>query len=126
MLLQLAQLRGGLQSIGVTNNDTWNVITSTALNSIPSLRRRILDYLVEVPDLLPTARTIGDAIGYFGGAVQRALEDLSAHGLAERHSSDIGEDRWIASKLTRDCCTQLSGGRVAPREPNADWWRRLK
>jgi hypothetical protein len=42
----------------------------------------------------------------FGGAVQRALEDLAAHELVERRSSDTGEDRWTLSELVRDCAAQ--------------------
>jgi hypothetical protein len=99
---ELAQLRSGLQAIGLDDDETWRVTQAAALDGIPVLRRKILDWLAAHPELNTTADDIENAIGHLGSATKRALEDLTAHRVLDRDSVANGPPRWSLSNWSRE------------------------
>jgi hypothetical protein len=55
------------------------------------------------PGTMFTAAQVGDRVGLPTSAAGRVLEDLAAHGVAERHSGYRGAQHgWTASQWLRD------------------------
>ena len=67
-----------------------------AADSVPLLRRQALEHL-ETLQILAETSLIAQKLGLPTNTVRRALEDLAAHGLAQRHSQGSGKtDLWEA------------------------------
>lgn len=90
--------------------EAWDVVEKAGLDSIPVLRRALLDELVRAAgDPLPTA-AFAERLDYPTGTVRRGLEDLTAHQFACRVSRGSGggkggggsADTWAATELTLD------------------------
>lgn len=86
LVVVLARLLAGLHAIGVDPDTAWRVVGTAALDSIPALRRAVVNTLSAVEAELATAK-IAEATGYPKNTTERALEDLVAHGVvtANRH-----------------------------------------
>ncbi len=101
MALVLLRLRNALRAIGVDDTTAWQLIAKCALDSMPAIRRSVLDVLM-------TANTsstgdIARAIGYPTTTTRRALEDLNGHGVTTRASQGEGKaDLWTADTWARD------------------------
>jgi CRP-like cAMP-binding protein len=100
----LARMLGSLRIIGVTDEWAWRTVAKLALDSIPQIRRDVLEHLVDQSIPVTTA-TVCEACGYPKRTAERALEDLVAHGLVtvkrygpgkatEWRISEWAEDRW--------------------------------
>lgn len=94
LLLNLKGLYSGLLVIGVPPAEAWELIVRVGFDSIPSLRRSILDGLINATDLL-SPKTLADQVGCSASAVRRTLEDLRAHGLVGcEDGKGPHADRW--------------------------------
>lgn len=101
LVVVLARLLAGLDAIGATRETGWQVVTKAALDSIPALRLSALRDLHERDEPVETA-TVATELGYPTTTMKRALEDLAAHGLAERVKQGKGKaDMWAISSLAR-------------------------
>lgn len=99
LFLNLKGLFSGLLAIGVPRGPAWHIVLRVGFDSIPGLRRSILELLID-PRKFMYPHAIADRTGCSKTAVERALEDLQAHGL-------VGGER--------------GGGRVASRWGLTDW-----
>jgi hypothetical protein len=101
LIVVLARLLDGLDAIGVDRDVGWNVVTRSALDSMPALRRALLDELL--PESAPVkTSTLAETIGYPSKTTHRALEDLVAHGLVKRRAGGQGKaDVWTLSEWAR-------------------------
>jgi hypothetical protein len=122
VLRVLIGLVGGLRAIGAGPITTWDLVTRTALDSIPGLRTSCLRALLSEREPAWTS-TVGDRLGYPAKTVLRALEDLAAHGLIV----GVGRDgqRWSLTDTTRERMQALDmepWGSVAAADagPDAD------
>jgi hypothetical protein len=98
----LERLLAGLDVIGTDRADAWRVVTSAALDSIPALRRSVLDLLATRDDEAETS-TIAEALGYPTSTARRTLEDLTAHELVRRVKHGEGKaDTWLLGPWARD------------------------
>lgn len=98
----LERLLAGLDSIGTARPDSWRVVTRAALDSIPAIRRAVLDQLATYEDEVETSG-VAEALGYPTGTTRRTLEDLAAHGLIKGHKHGEGTaDTWTLGDWTRD------------------------
>jgi len=95
----IAQLLGGLRVLGVDEDECWRLLASMALDAMHSLRRRVLDVLVQSDLPLATASVAGRGSRPDQTAV-RHLEDLTALGAIEM----VGRcpDRWTPSAWCLD------------------------
>ena len=101
LVLTLAQLLTGLDVIGLRRDDALNLVRTVAKHSAPAIRLDLLDLLVAESEPLETTE-VGSRLRYPTSTVRRALEDVQAHGLAERIVEGQGKAHlWRASRWTR-------------------------
>ena len=93
--LVLLRLWNGLRAIGLDEQRTRDVVAKAALDSMPQVRRQVLQALVERSGRVVLS-DLAEAIGYPVTTSRRACEDLAGHGLVERIHSGNG-DKWRAS-----------------------------
>ncbi len=103
MLAGLRLQYGALVVVGADEDEAWRVTAKMAWDSIPKPRRLALDALWTQPaGVLPSTAIVADAIGLPTGPTHRALDDLAAHRLVERHSADRGEHGWGLAPWCRE------------------------
>jgi hypothetical protein len=102
MALVLLRLRNALLAIGLDDATAWRLIAKCALDSMPAIRRSVLELLVSATSPSSTS-DIGRCIGYPTTTTRRALEDLAGHGIVNRTSTGQGQaDIWTASPWATD------------------------
>jgi hypothetical protein len=98
----LAALLDGITALGVTREHAWRVVTKCALDSIPAIRRTMLDALLNRDKAAETA-AIAESAGYPTITARRALEELTIYGLAVRTRMGKGKsDLWSLSQEARE------------------------
>jgi hypothetical protein len=118
LVVVLARLLGGLHALGADQDTAWRVVGTAALDSIPALRRAVMDGLVAAEDELPTAK-LAEAIGYPKRTTERALEDLVAHGVVvvSRHGQGKATtwrlSDWAAESYAAATSPEMSGGTLS-------------
>lgn len=98
MLAQLWQAAGRL---GLARSEAWAMVRRVGLDSIPKLRRLVLDVLARqiTP---PNTTAIAEAVEHPTRTTRRALEDLTAHRVIRRLAGGEGKaDRWELTERTR-------------------------
>ena len=101
LVVVLARLLVGLDAVGASRDNAWPIITKAALDSIPSVRRDVMDVLQATGQPLET-RSIATQIGYPTTTARRSLEDLAAHGIVNRYSHGDGKsDDWDLTPFAR-------------------------
>lgn len=101
MALVLLRLLNGLRAIGVDAGQAWALTTKCALDSMPAIRRTVLERLVAQPEPITTV-DLAEDLGYPTNTARRALEDLAVHGVLVRTPQGQGRaDLWRASEWTR-------------------------
>lgn len=96
----LLRLLNALRALGVDDGTAWDVLTKTALDSMPSIRRKVMDVLARLDEDAPTS-DVAQAIGYPAKTTHRALEDLAVHGVLTRRPGPRNGDVWSLSPWTR-------------------------
>jgi hypothetical protein len=98
----LAQFWRASGLLGLSRPDAWALVGRIGLDSIPKLRRNVLDYLATAITA-PSTTTIAEAVEHPSRTTRRALEDLAAHRVVRRLAGGEGKaDRWELSEQTRD------------------------
>jgi hypothetical protein len=101
LVKQLERLNAGLGAIGLSSGASWQAVTRVALDSVPKLRRAVLDELERVGKQLTTSE-MAVLVGHPTRTTRRALEDLTAHHVVERESGGDGKaDLWSLSSWAR-------------------------
>jgi hypothetical protein len=118
LVAQLERLLVALGTLGVDATDAWQVIQGCAFDSIPQLRRKILELLVTTGEKLNTT-AIGEKVAHPHKTTRRALEDLQVHGLVTMHAGGEGKAHlWEAAEWTQKLWqTATTWPEVSP-EPN--------
>lgn len=102
-LLGLRRLLGGLEAIGCTSAEAWEVIDAVTLDSMPATRRRLLEALMATTEPTKTA-PLATSTELPTRTASRHLEDLALLRLAVRtKTSDASNapDLWQPSDLAR-------------------------
>ncbi|MGO9334264.1 MAG: hypothetical protein ACLQCU_09515 [Acidimicrobiales bacterium] len=100
LALVLLRLWNGLVAIGVDNATTRHLITKCALDSMPQLRRQVIEHLITRGRLATPA--LADLIGYPTLTTRRGCEDLAGHGVLERERQGQGKaDIWSVALWAR-------------------------
>jgi hypothetical protein len=101
IIKQLGQLWRACGVLGLGTAESWEVVRRCALDSIPKLRGAVIRYLAGLSGPANTT-TVGIGVVHPTKTVKRALEDLAAHGVAERESGGQGRaDLWQLSDGAR-------------------------
>ena len=101
IVIVLARLLAGLDAIGCNRDTGWRVIVKAALDSIPAIRRDTINTLYATDATLDTTQ-VAEAILYPPTTARRALEDLTAHGITDKHPGGKGKaDFWTLSGFAR-------------------------
>lgn len=110
LVVVLARLLAGLDSIGVPRDAGWRVVLKAGLDSIPAIRRDVMNVL-HGADALETSK-VGEAVSYPTTTTRRALEELEAHGIADRRTGGQGTAHmWSLSGFARQ---QLAAATTVP------------
>jgi hypothetical protein len=92
--LVLLRLWNGLRAIGLDERTTRSLVAKAALDSMPQVRRQVLETLIGRSAEVAT-NEIGETIGYPATTTRRACEDLAGHGVLARISGGKGNaDHW--------------------------------
>ena len=101
LIVVLARLLAGLDSIGAPRELAWRIVAKVALDSIPAIRLSVLDVLMGEEETTTTA--VAEALGYPSATARRALEDLTAHGLVRCDKQGQGKaDVWTLDPWARE------------------------
>ncbi len=102
LVVVLARLLAGLDAIGCPRDTGWQVVTKAALDSIPEIRRNAIEVLY-LSGLPVDTGSIAENLRYPTTTTRRALEDLTAYGIARREPGGNGKsDRWELSDFARE------------------------
>ena len=100
----LERLWAGCESVGLSTDDAWKVVERIAFDSIPKLRRLVLDALAKgsTPATLTTTE-VSDLVAHPSRTTRRALEDLAAHRVVHKLGGGEGKaDRWVMAEWAFD------------------------
>jgi DeoR-like helix-turn-helix domain len=100
----LERMLAGMDAIGVDREDAWRVVAKAALDCIPAIRRSALWLLRERGAL--TTRDVAEVLDYPTATARRALEDLTAHGIASRSGDRGRSNRWALTEWARGRLTE--------------------
>ena len=132
LALVLLRLWNGLVAIGADEATTRHLVTKCALDSIPQLRRQVIEHLMVSHRLATPA--IADLIKYPTLTTRRACEDLAGHGVLKRERQGQGRadiwsvalwarSRWpSASEMSQESrgdaqsASEMSGGMIRAQE----------
>lgn len=89
LALVLLRLLNGLTAIGVDQATAWQLITKAALDSMPAVRRIVLEAVRTETGPIETS-ALAKSIGYPKTTARRALEDLAAHGILASSQAEGG------------------------------------
>jgi hypothetical protein len=107
----LTQLWCAAGLLGLERPAAWQMVLRVGLDSIPKLRRSVLDYL-EKSAAPATTTEIAEAVEHPAQTTRRALEDLTAHHVTVRYAGGPGKaDKWALSAKT---CEWLSAWATFP------------
>ena len=113
---QLLKMLNSLRAIGVEDTEAWRLTIKCALDSIPNLRRQVLEFLLASERPLSTLAIAGN-LGYPEPTVRRALEDLKAHDVLRRDKVQLNNaNLWQVSDWVRDRWSKLPGVTVVPAQ----------
>jgi hypothetical protein len=100
LAITLDRLLDGLLAIGADTDTAWKVVEAAALDSIPAIRRKAMRALIDAEDELRTSE-IAEATGYPVRTIERTLDDLVAHGIADVTRRGPGKPTtWASSQWT--------------------------
>ena len=102
LALVLLRLLNGLRAIGLDAGAAWPLVVKCALDSMPALRRKVLEDLLR-RSTPATTTEISEAVRHPTTTARRALEDLAAHDIAQRIPQGPGQaDIWQMTPWARD------------------------
>jgi len=101
LALVLLRLWNGLLAIGADEATTRHLVTKAALDSMPQLRRQVIEQLIARGRL--GTPVLADLIGYPTLTTRRGCEDLAGHGVLERERGGGAKpDLWSVTDWVRD------------------------
>jgi len=109
IIVVLKRLLQGMEAIGCDTETAWGVTTKVALDSMPQLRRQLLEFLEDETDAVETG-VLAEMAQCPTTTTRRALEDLQVYRLIERSSQGSGKsDVWWLSDFTHDRLSEIGG-----------------
>src|SRR5207248_4679944 len=78
--------------LGVDRANAWHIVRKAALDSMPALRRSVLEELHRAEAATDT-NAVAKAVRYPSSTTRRALEDLTAHEIGRASCREEGRSR---------------------------------
>lgn len=113
----LQQLYIGMETVGVPEKWRWRLLTKVAMDSMPRIRRMLIEAVKGGEQGYPELRKV---IGCSQPVIRRAVEDLELHGVLERHlekgglvmegDDDIKIKVKLSSWMQKEMKTAMKGG----------------
>lgn len=97
----LGRLYTGLRVIGTDAPTAWRIVAKSALDCMPKNRRAVFDALAAAADWRQTDQ-LALAVRLPTTSVRRSVEELTAHGVAERQKRVKNADAWRLTAWTMD------------------------
>ncbi len=94
----LGQLLIGMDYIGVPAGTRWRLLTKLALDSMPRLRKMVLEAVV-VNHL--TVEELRPVLGVGLSVVKRTIEDLEIHGIVRRQMGKVSLTDWMEERCIK-------------------------
>jgi len=92
----LAQLLVGMDAIGVPEPVRWKLLTKVAMDSMPLVRRRIIDAVAQAKTPL-TVEELQPVAEVSMGLIKRTVEDLTIHGIVQVNGGKVSFTEWMKS-----------------------------
>ena len=119
LALVLLRLLNGLRAIGLDAGTAWPLVVKCALDSMPALRRKVLEDLLRRTTPASTTE-VGEAVRHPTTTARRSLEDLAAHDITQRIPQGPGQaDVWQLTPFARDRWPTIPEMSVAETEARA-------
>jgi hypothetical protein len=115
LALILLRLLKALRALGADDDDAWAVVEKSALDCVPAIRRRVAEALLDV-DEKATAQ-LATEVDYPTSTTRRALEDLTAHGLAKRRKQHVKTEKGTGTVIDYWRLTDFTLSRWPQRFP---------
>src|SRR5262245_15783217 len=116
----LAQLWRAAGLLGLPQQDAWTLVRRVGMDSVPKLRREVLDYLNGCI-VAKSTTDIAEQVEHPSRTTRRALEDLTAHRVVRRIAGGEGKaDRWQLNEQAKtwldlaDETLPVSSGSIPP------------
>lgn len=96
----LRRIYGGLEAIGVNENNRWNICSRIATDCAPAIRLPVMKALLTANGTPQRTSRIAQQVGMVTKTAHRILEDLALLSIAERSKlsdADNSPDLWSAS-----------------------------
>jgi hypothetical protein len=129
LALALLRLLNALEAIGVPDSEAWALVAKMALDSVPAIRRAVLEDLMAHRDGV-TSTEVAERLSYPTNTARRGLEDLAAHSLVRRQlragSGSGSPDLWVPDAWTCErwdrviSVSEMSEGMRSEHEKRAD------
>jgi hypothetical protein len=120
LTLMLSGLLDGLRAIGIDRDTAWEVLQAAALDSIPAIRRAVIEALLGAGQM--TKAQAAEAIGCPPTTTHRALEDLVALKVLDANRQAKPMTWQIAHQTAENwdaaTCPEMSGGGTADLSRN--------
>jgi hypothetical protein len=95
----LSQLFAGMAVAGIGRQEAWRLVKKIALDSMPAIRRAVLEVLLSRGETRTGTAAVAAKIGYPDQTTRRALEDLNAHGVVDGFGGGQGKQKsWQLSQ----------------------------
>lgn len=102
IIKSLTQLWRACGLLGLDKPQAWELVHRVGMDSIPKLRRAILDYLA-IRLTAATTTEIAEYVEHPSRTTRRGLEDLAAHRVVRRLAGGEGKaDRWALMEQARE------------------------
>ncbi len=103
LVIVLDRLLAGLDAIGLDRPTAWSVVTKVRARLDPSASALRCSRALAERAGEPTTSELAEAVSHPTATTRRALEDLTAHGVVERHSHGQGKAAtWSLPSWTRE------------------------
>ncbi len=90
LTVALERLLMGLLSLGISPEQAWNIIVGVGLDSMPKLRRDVIEVLFLAAGEPMKTGAVAEAVRHPTVTTERSLEDLTAHYVVDRHGFGQG------------------------------------
>jgi hypothetical protein len=111
--------------LGLDETESWAAVRRARLDSIPKLRREVIEHLVKVGKWQGTTQ-LAQGVAHPSRTTLRALEDLVVHGIVTRYVEEQGRRKNCRAWTLAQPAYRIDAGMVAAMTPAERFAERRK